>query len=101
MINQVLQAASTVQEAGPRLKKLDEATKGIEAMFMKDLLSAMRRGMPETSFGSSYGSQMYRDMFDQTLADSLGRSGSLGIARILYKQLSKQVLAQAAAADNR
>ena len=99
MINQVLQSASMAAEVAPKLKKLEEATKGIESMFMKDLLAAMRRGTPETGFGNSYGSKMYRDMFDQTLADGLGKTGSLGIAKILYKQLSKQVMAQARQAE--
>jgi Rod binding domain-containing protein len=81
-----------------KLEKLEKAAKGIEALFMKDLLAAMRRGTPETSLGNSFGSKMYRDMFDQAMADGMSKTGSLGIARILFKQLSKQVAAQEAAA---
>lgn len=97
MLNDALKAAGIAGKGASRLAKLKKATDGVEAMFVKDLLAAMRKGMPKTSFGDSSGSEIYKDMFDQALADSLGRTGSLGISKVLYRQLSNQIIKQALA----
>lgn len=74
-----------------RLAELKKATQGIEALFVKDLLSAMRRAIPKESLGASMaGGDIYRDMFDEALAESIGKSNALGIGQILYNQFSRQ-----------
>lgn len=76
-----------------KLADLKKATQGVEALFVKDLLAAMRRGVPKGGLGESMaGGEVYRDMLDQALADSIGRSNSLGIGKILYEQLSQQII---------
>jgi Rod binding domain-containing protein len=93
MLNGALKGAELLQKARPRLNELKKATQGVEAMFVKDLLAAMRRGMPKSGFGEKgLGTEIYKDMFDQALADSLGKTGALGIGKILYKQLANQAI---------
>lgn len=66
--------------------RLREATCHVEAQFWHQLLRAMRRTVPTHS--SSYTTQMYADLMDETLAQQLARTGQLGIAQLLYEQLS-------------
>lgn len=93
------QVAASARAAVPdkataaKLEELRRAVHGIEAMFVKDLLSAMRRGMPAGSLGQKGpGSEIYRDLLDQALADKVGRSGAMGIGKVLYERLSQQIL---------
>lgn len=75
------------------LRDLKKACEQFEAVFAKKLLSEMRRGVKETQIGDQAGSEIYRDMMDQAIADSIAHRGSLGIGDLLYKQFEKQVTA--------
>lgn len=83
--------------AKPELAKLKKATDGFETMFVKKLLTEMRKGVKEVSFGDSTGSEVYQDLMDQAVAESVSKGGSLGIGKILYKQFAPQIIAQAQA----
>lgn len=83
--------------AAPKLAKLRTAANQVEAVFLKDLLTEMQKGVQKVSFGQSYGSDIYQDMMNQTLADAASKSGSFGIGKILYQQFSKDVMQQEAA----
>ena len=79
----------------PRLAKLEKATQEFEAIFFKNLLSSMRRGLPEGGLdGSSFGGQIYRDMLDEELAKAASKSGTLGVGKLLFIQLAPQAIAQ-------
>ncbi len=81
----------------PKLAKLKDAANNIEAVFVKDLLKEMRKGVNKVSLGKSYGGEIYQDMLDEKLAESASKSGSFGIGTILYRQFSKDVMRQEAA----
>jgi Rod binding domain-containing protein len=51
----------------------------------------MRKGVKEIQLGDAAGSEIYKDMMDQAIADSMGHQGALGIGKMLYKQFEKQV----------
>lgn len=98
ILSDIGKAAGVVAEVQPRLKKLEEATKDFEAIFFKNLLSSMRKGVPGGSLdGSTFGGDMYRDMLDGELAKAASQSGSLGIGKLLYKQLAPLAIAEAQA----
>jgi len=81
-------------------KELKDACKGFEAMFLGMMYKQMRATVPEnTLFGESNGQKIFRDMYDQKLMDNIADGGGIGLADMLYKQLSPQVNAQAAAAE--
>lgn len=48
-------------------------------------------------FGEGAGADIYQDLMDQSVADSVGKTGSLGISQLLYKQMAPRILAQAEA----
>ena len=78
-------------EAAPKLEALKKATQGVEAIFMKDLLSAMQKGIHKSTLP---GGEIYQDLFNQAVADSAGKRGALGIANLLYRQLSPKVIGE-------
>ena len=66
---------------------LEETAQQFEAMMMQMMLKSMR----EASFGDemteSDQSLFYRDMYDQQLAIHLAKSGGLGLAEVIKRQL--------------
>lgn len=93
-IEKALRDVYAAAQAKPELDRLRKQTKAVEAMFLKDLLSAMRRTVPENKMGSGYGSDILKDLTDQALADRLSLSGSIGISDLLFKNLGPGVLRQ-------
>jgi len=87
-------AAQTEERLAPQLKQLKQATNSLEAVFFKQLLEAMRKSVPKTSFGDDPGSDTYQDMMDQALSETAGKSGALGISKLLYDQMSQVIRAQ-------
>lgn len=72
---------------GDKQGALKAAAKQFEAIFLNMMLKQMR----ESSFGDplfdSSASETYRSMFDQQLSLNLSESGSLGIAKLIERQL--------------
>jgi Rod binding domain-containing protein len=80
--------------AAPKMQKLRAATQGVESIFLKDLLSIMRRSIPKSDSPMSVAMPIYEDMMDQSLADTASKTGSFGIGTMLYKQLAPAFLRQ-------
>jgi flagellar protein FlgJ len=69
---------------------LTEAAQQFEAIFMKMLLSSMRKAQEVLESDSPYNSQstkFYRDMHDQQMAVELSSNGSLGLTDLIVRQL--------------
>lgn len=81
-------AAQTPREK--QLAGLKKACEQFEAVFAKQLLGEMQKGS-KSAFGDQPGGEIYKDMMDQSLADSISKRGALGIGQMLYKQFEKQV----------
>lgn len=70
-------------------QKLLSACQGFEAVFIKQMLDAMRNTVPKSGFldgGIAQG--IYKDMLYQQYADAMAKTANLGVARLLYNQLS-------------
>jgi Rod binding domain-containing protein len=87
-------SAVAAGRAAPELRKLDKAASELEASFVKQMLSAMRRGTPETHKGQEYGGQMFRDMFDDALANAVTGRFGLGIADQVMRKSGPEVIRQ-------
>ena len=73
-------------------KELKEACKGFEAMFLNMRYKEMRATVPEDSlFGESNAQKIFRDMHDEKLMENVANGGGVGLADLLYRQLSPQV----------
>lgn len=73
--------------------KLQQAVKDFEAIFIGYLLKEMRSSVPKSDlFGESFGGDVVESMFDSELAKHVTRSGNIGLARILYRQITGEDL---------
>ena len=82
------------KSAPPALDKkhldLKKATQQFEAYFVNELLKEMRKTVPKDTLvqDDGNGQQIFRDMMDQTLSDSMSGRGDLGMAKMMYDQLA-------------
>ncbi len=71
-------------------QELKSACKGFEAMFLNMMYKQMRATVPaDTLFGESNAKKVYQEMHDEKLMDSIADGGGVGLADMLYKQLSR------------
>ena len=87
------EAASSVpkhKEADVEAQKLREACEGFEAMFLSMMYKQMRATVPETDlFGKKSNTiKIFEDMRDTELMTAASKAGGIGIADMMYKQLS-------------
>ena len=77
--------------AGPTAdqRKLKKACADLEAVFMNYLLKSMRKTVSKADlFGSARDEEFFRDMMDAEICSTASRTQSVGIAGMLYRQLS-------------
>ncbi len=71
-------------------EELYNACLGFEEYFLRYMLKEMRGEM--NMFGSdNHASKMYQEMFDENMAAVMAKRGQLGIADMMFKQLSKEL----------
>ena len=70
-------------------KALDKVCKEFETLFANQLLKTMKESMPEGFLEESMADDIYKDMFYQESARSIGQSGALGIADILKRHIQQ------------
>ncbi len=70
-------------------KQIKKACQDFEAIFTGFMLKAMRKTVQKSElFGSNQEEDMFRDMMDDEIAKTSSQRGSMGIADLLYKQLT-------------
>ncbi len=73
-------------------KKLKDASVQLEATFTSFMMDEMSKGLPGSEGG--FGSQVYADMFKQSIATKLAESDSgKGISDQIYKASEKSAIA--------
>lgn len=78
----------------PEADKIAEVSRQFEAVLLRQILQEARK----TDSGSAKGSlssDVYTDMINQQIADSVSRSGAFGLGKSLQGQLAHQVLRHA------
>lgn len=81
---------SRAGDSEAKKEALQEAAQQFEAIFMKMLLSSMRKAQEVLESDSPFNSQstkFYRDMHDQQMAVELSSNGSLGLTDLIVRQL--------------
>jgi len=82
-------ARTTSNGSEVRDLKLEKACAAMEAQFIDYLFKEMRETIPETGFiprGSA--EKMYTSLLDSQMAEKISQEGGIGLAPILYRQLS-------------
>lgn len=77
----------------PAHEKLKKATEGFESYFLHQLLVEMRKTVPKDTEAKddAHQEETFRDMMDQTLADTISRRGDFGLGKMMYDQLASTV----------
>lgn len=82
-------------------QKVGEVARQFEAVLLRQILAQSQKTVFSSSMtDNSTASGIYRDMATNQLADSISKSGALGLSQTLEQQLSHQVLSSTQAAKD-
>ena len=90
-------AAPTIGSiAGRSANEAREAAEAFESIFLAQVLDQMFRGIKTDGlFGGGFSEGLYRSMMNEQVANSISRSGGVGIADAVYREiLSLQEVSQ-------
>jgi murein DD-endopeptidase MepM/ murein hydrolase activator NlpD len=80
----------TAEETAREKAELKKACQMFEAQFLKMLWKEMRKTVQESKLvHGGYGEEVFTDLLDQAVSDDSVKRGSMGIADMLEKQLSR------------
>ena len=94
-INDINNAANpTVGKINPRPtddpKKLMEACRQFEAVFINMMLKEMRSTVPDGGLTEkSQGREIFESMYDEKLSEEMSKGQGIGLAKQMYRQLSR------------
>ncbi|MDE5832653.1 MAG: rod-binding protein [Desulfovibrio sp.] len=71
-----------------KAKKLREACEGFESIFIQKMWQEMRNSVPKGGLLQGREERFWQDMYDQELAKSMTKAGGIGLADMMYEQLS-------------
>lgn len=71
--------------------KLREACEGFESIFIQKIWEQMRKNVQQDGYLHSRDEQMYQGMYDQEFAKKMTSAGGIGLADMLYEQLSQRL----------
>ena len=73
-------------------QKIAEASRQFEAIMLRQILSESQKPVITSEFtDNSTAAGIYQDYITNTLADSMSKSGTFGLAKIFEQQLSHHV----------
>ncbi len=81
-------------------KELKALAQQFEAIFVNQLMKSMRETLPKEGMLSSFSVDMYESMFDQEVAGEMSKGRGMGLADVLYTQLSRMNGEQPAGEEN-
>ena len=72
-------------------QKIGEATRQFEAMLLRQILESTQKTVIKSKYSEdSTATGIYRDMITSQLADSISKSGSLGLGETLKREFTQQ-----------
>ena len=78
--------------------ELEKTARAFEAIFLRQMIGAMRSSSLSEGLFDSSATEQFRDMADARTADEMAKTGKFGIADLLIQQFGPKVpLAQPAA----
>ena len=79
----------TAEETAQEKEELKKACQMFEAQFLKMLWKEMRKTVQQSKMvHGGYGEEIFTDLMDQAVSDEAVKTGSMGIAEMLERQLS-------------
>ena len=78
-------------DAGDKSAKLRDACQKFEAVFISKLWKEMRNTVPKEGYLHSKHEDKYLSMFDREFAEKMAAGGGIGLADMIYEQLSEKL----------
>ena len=78
-------------DAGDKSGKLRDACEKFEAVFISKLWKEMRNTVPKEGYLHSKHEDKYLSMFDREFAEKMAAGGGIGLADMIYEQLSEKL----------
>lgn len=73
-------------------QELKEASEAFESLFIQQMLSAMRKTVPESDlFGDRNAEQLFESMLDEEMSKNMARAGGIGLSKMIYQQMVRYV----------
>lgn len=70
--------------------KLEKAASDFEALLLHQMLKSMWQTVPEPEMlGTGQESQMYRDLFNEALSESISQGQGIGIKEVIARDLER------------
>jgi peptidoglycan hydrolase FlgJ len=87
-----IQANKSANVKDPKyLSQIKNVSQQFESIFLNYMLQQMRKTVPQDSLiGDSPAKDMFMGMHDDELSKELSKAGGIGLAAMLYSQLSGQ-----------
>lgn len=83
-------AAKPARRPGPEAADAKKVSREFEAMFVGMMLKSMRETVGKDKLtGGGHGEEMFRSLLDQEYASEAARSGSIGLAQSIEKELTR------------
>ena len=73
-------------------KKLREACEGFESIFIQKMWEQMQNTVPKEGLMHSREERTWQSMYDQELSKKMTSAGGIGLADMMYEQLSRNLL---------
>jgi Rod binding domain-containing protein len=68
--------------------KLKKACEDFEALFINQLLQAMRRPVLKSKFlEDAPGKEVYQSLFDREISKKMAQKGALGVGKMIYRKV--------------
>ena len=81
-------AEQALAERTRQERDLREAAQGLEALLVNQMFSAMRKSVPKSEMlDGGMGEEIFRGMLDQEYSTMMSKTGSLGLADLIYNQM--------------
>lgn len=92
MQNIVAQAEGLQERKSTSQKALQDASQQFESLFLYQLLTEMRRTVPDTDLlGNRRAEKLFQSLLDQEMAEQSSKNQSIGLATMIYEQMSRFV----------
>lgn len=79
-----------VAQLTPEQRQLWDSCQQLEKVFLQIMLKQMQTPLTQGALPQSFQRQTYEDMQRDTLAEQMARSGDVGLATMLFRQLNRQ-----------
>lgn len=78
-------------DASDQSKQLRKACENFEAVFISKLWQEMKNTVPKGGYTNNKQEDMYMSMFDKDFAEKMAQSGGIGLADMIFEQLSEKL----------